>query len=81
MLNVDHLGCVDSAFKRIQKQISDPRFAGFRGRKEREIRNLIRDLGNLSQTRAVCMTAWASQEMPCLIMRLYRAEFCGRQFE
>ena len=33
------------SFWRIQKRIFDPRFAGFRGRKEREIRNCI--LGNL----------------------------------
>ena len=52
MLNVNHLGCVKCSFKRIQKRISDPRFAGFRGRKEREIQNWICDLGNLSQTRA-----------------------------
>ena len=38
------------------KRIFDPRFAGFRGRKEREIRNWICILGNLSQTRAICMT-------------------------
>ena len=35
------------SFRRIQKRIFDPRFAGFRGRKEREIRNWI---CNLSQT-------------------------------
>ena len=80
MLNVDHLGCVDSAFKRIQKQISDPRFAGFRGRKEREIRNWICDLGNLLQTRVICMSL-SRNDMFCTvwqIMRLYGAEFCGR---
>ena len=35
------------SFRRIQKRIFDRRFAGFRGRKEREIRNWI---CNLSQT-------------------------------
>ena len=56
------------SFKRIQKQISDPRFAGFRCRKEREIWNWICDVGNLSQTRAMCMTAWAFQEMTCFLL-------------
>ena len=32
-------------------------FSGFRGRKKREIRNWICSLGNLSQTRAICMTS------------------------
>ena len=54
--------------KRIQKRISDPRFAGFRGWKELEIRNWICDLGNVSQTRAICMTAWASQEKACFLL-------------
>ena len=45
------------SFRRIQKRIFDPRFAGLRGRKEREIRNWICSLGNLSQKRAICMTA------------------------
>ena len=64
------------------KRIFDPRFAGFRGGKEREIRNWICDLGNLSHTRAIYMTT--SQEVTCFLLfdvRLYRAEFCGRQFE
>ena len=61
--------CWQCYFKRIQKRIADPRFAGFRGRKEREIRNWICDLGtNLSQTGAICMTAWASQEMTCFLL-------------
>ena len=34
------------SFRRIQKRIFDPRFAGFRGRKEREIRNWICNLCN-----------------------------------
>ena len=54
--------------KRIQKRISDPRFAGFRGWKELEIRNWICDLDNVSQTRAICMTAWASQEKTCFLL-------------
>ena len=45
------------SFRRIQERIFDPRFAGLRGRKEREIRNWICSLGNLSQKRAICMTA------------------------
>ena len=56
------------SFRRIQKRIFDPRFTKFRGRKEREIRNWICDLGNLSQTRAIYMTAWASQEMTCFLL-------------
>ena len=60
--------CSQCSFKRIQKRISDPRFAGFRGRKEREIRHWICDLGNLSQTRAICMTASASQEMTFFLL-------------
>ena len=35
------------SFRRIQKRIFDSRFARFRGRKEREIRNWISNLGNL----------------------------------
>ena len=54
------------SFRRIQKRIFDPRFAGFRGRKEREIRNWICNLGNLSPTRAICTTA--SQEMTCFLL-------------
>ena len=54
------------SFRRIQKRIFDPRFARFRGRKEREIRNWICNLGNLSPTRAICMTA--SQEMTCFLL-------------
>ena len=50
----------------IQKRIISPRFAGFRGRKEREIQNWICNLGNLSQTRAICMTAF--QEMTCFLL-------------
>ena len=54
------------SFRRIQKRILDPRFARFRGRKEREIRNWICNLGNLSPTRAICTTA--SQEMTCFLL-------------
>ena len=54
------------SFRRIQKRIFDPRFARFRGRKEREIRNWICNLGNLSPTRAVCTTA--SQKMTCFLL-------------
>ena len=53
------------SFRRIQKRIFDPRFARFRGRKEREIRNWICNLGNLSPTRAICTTA--SQKMTCFL--------------
>ena len=49
------------SFQGIQKRIFDARFAGFLRPKEREIRNWICNLGNFSQTRAMCMTA--SQEM------------------
>ena len=67
------------------KRIFDQRFAGFRAGKEREIRNWICDLGNLSHTRAIYMTTSQEiQEMTCFLLfdvRLYRAEFCGRQFE
>ena len=45
------------SFRRIEKRIFDPRFARFRGRKEREIRNWICNLSNLSPTRAICTTA------------------------
>ena len=41
------------SIRRIQKRIFDPRFTRFRGRKEREIRNWICNLGNLSPTRAI----------------------------
>ena len=51
---------------RVQKSIFDPRFAGFSGRKEREIRNWICNLGKLSQTRAICVTA--SPEMTCFLL-------------
>ena len=44
----------------------DPRFAGFCRSKEREIRNWICNLCNLSQTRAICITA--SQEMTCFLL-------------
>ena len=54
------------SFRRIQKRIFDPRFAGPRGRKEREIRNWICSLGNLSQKCVICMTA--SQEMTCFLL-------------
>ena len=54
------------SFRRIQKPIFNPRFAGFRVRKEREIRNWVCNLGNLSQTRVKCMTS--SQEMTCLLL-------------
>ena len=54
------------SFRRIQKRIFDPRFAKFRGRKEREIRNWICNLGNLSPTRAICTTA--SQKMTCFLL-------------
>ena len=50
----------------IQRRIMGPRFAGFRGRKQREIQNWICNLGNLSQTRAICMTA--CQEMTCFLL-------------
>ena len=49
------------SFRRIQKRIFDPRFARFRGRKEREIRNWICNLGNLSPTTA-------SQIMTCFLL-------------
>ena len=54
------------SFRRIQKRILDPRFARFRGRKEREIRNWICNLGNLSPTRAIRTTV--SQEMMCFVL-------------
>ena len=54
------------SFRRIQKRIFDPRFARFRGRKEREIRNWICNLGNLSPTCAICTTA--SQKMTCFLL-------------
>ena len=54
------------SFRRIQKRIFDPRFARFRGRKEREIRNWICNLGNLSPKRAVCTTS--SQKMTCFLL-------------
>ena len=54
------------SFRRIQKRIFDLRFARFRGRKEREIRNWICNLGNLSPTRAICTTA--SQKMTCFLL-------------
>ena len=38
------------SFQRIQKRIFDPRFAGFRGRKEPEIQNWICNLGNAPVT-------------------------------
>ena len=53
-------------FRQIQKRIIGPRFAGFRGRKEREIQNWICNRGNLSQKRAICMTAF--QEMTCFLL-------------
>ena len=54
------------SFRRIQKRIFDPRFARFRGREEREIRNWICNVGNLSPTRAICTTA--SQKMTCFLL-------------
>ena len=51
------------SFRQIQKRIIGPRFAGFRGRKVREIQNWI---CNLSQTLAICMTAF--QEMTCFLL-------------
>ena len=54
------------SFRRIPKRIFDPRFTRFRGRKEREIRNWICYLGNLSPTRAICTTA--SQKMTCFLL-------------
>ena len=54
------------SFRRIQKRIFDPRFARFLGRKEREIRNWICNLGNLSPTRAIYTTA--SQKMTCFLL-------------
>ena len=54
------------SFRRIQKRIFDPRFARFRGRKEREIRNWICNLGNLSPTGAICTTA--SQKNSCFLL-------------
>ena len=81
MLNADHLGwCWQCSLKRIQKRISDPRFAGFRGRKEREIRNWICDLRNLSQTLAICMTAWASLEMTCFLLFDKLCDYTVRNF-
>ena len=53
-------------FWRIQKEIFDLRFAGFCSQKEREIQKWICNLGNLSQTRGICMTA--SQEMTCFLL-------------
>ena len=41
------------SFWRIQKQIFDPRFARFRGRKERKIQNWNCTRANLSQTRSI----------------------------
>ena len=54
------------SFRRIQKRIFDPGFARFLGQKEREIRNWICNLGNLSPTRAICTTA--SQKMTCFLL-------------
>ena len=54
------------SFRRIQKRIFDPRFARFLGRKERETRNWICNLGNLPSTRAICTTA--SQKMTCFLL-------------
>ena len=54
------------SFRRIQKRIFDPRFARFRGRKEREIRNSICNLGNLSPTHAICTTA--PQKVTCFLL-------------
>ena len=57
-------GCVP--FGESKNGFFDPRFARFRGRKEREIRNWICNLGNLSPTRAICTTA--SQKMTCFLL-------------
>jgi len=54
------------SFRWIQKRIFDLRFARFRSRKEREIRNWICNLGNLSPMRAICTTA--SQKMTCFLL-------------
>ena len=54
------------SFRRIQKRIFDLRFARFCSRKEREIRNWICNLGNLSPKRVICTTA--SQKMTCFLM-------------
>ena len=51
---------------RLSAILVDPRFARFRGRKEREIRIWICNLGNLSPTRAICTTA--SQKMTCFLL-------------
>ena len=51
------------SFQRVQKRNFEPGFAGFCRSKEREIWNWICNLRNLSQTRAICMTA--CQEMTC----------------
>ena len=70
--------------KLIQKRIFDPRFAGFCGGKEREIRNWICNLANLSQMHAICMTASQGNGSFCTvwqIKRLYGAEFCSRRNE
>ena len=61
--DVEHRVC---SFQRIQKRIFDPRFARFRGRKEREIRNWICTLGNLSPMHAICTTA--SHKMTCFLL-------------
>ena len=52
------------SFRRIQKRIFDPRFARLRGRKEREIRNWICNLGNLSPT----IFTTASQKITCFLL-------------
>ena len=65
MLNVDHLGCADSVPLSESKNgflIRDlPDFAV-----ERNMKSEIGFIGNLSQTRAICMTA--SQEMTCFLL-------------
>ena len=43
-----------------------PDLSDFPGRKEREIRDWICNLDNLSQTRAICTTA--SHEMRCFLL-------------
>ena len=50
----------------ITQRIFDPRFARFCGRKEREIRNWICNLGDLSPTRAICTTA--SRKVTCFLL-------------
>ena len=62
------------SFRRVQKRIFDPSFAGFRGRKEREIRNWI---CNLSQTHCSMHDSLSRNDVfstVCQIMRLYTVQ-------